>query len=260
MYSLDPPILIQAIPHSRVNEMGGGICNPTPMWQRRYLPLRLSSIVAQYCLPVTPFFSPKVTVKPLQNVYIRSLKSAHPSTFFSPSASLSSISQQLPKQPQSPTIDFFFFKRNPLPKNQSVKMKFSIAAAVLALATAVVAHPGAGYVSTPEKEANFQQNFQKFVTACGNGNQVSCCNTETKKVGAPLTAGGLIPILDNLNLDDFSLLKGCSKVDVAAVIGVQDLLNSNCKTQVSCCKVGDTNQVGLVNANVDLKCAAQNIL
>lgn len=56
MYSLDPPILIQAIPHSRVNEMGGGICNPTPMWQRRYLPLHLSSIVAQYCLPVTPFF------------------------------------------------------------------------------------------------------------------------------------------------------------------------------------------------------------
>lgn len=55
MYSLDPPILIQAILHSRVNEMGGGICNPTPMWQRRYLPLRLSSIVAQYCLPVTPF-------------------------------------------------------------------------------------------------------------------------------------------------------------------------------------------------------------
>lgn len=94
-------------------------------------------------------------------------------------------------------------------------MKFSIAAAVLALASAVVAHPGAGYVSTPEKEANFQQNFQKFVTACGNGNQVSCCNTETKKVGAPLTAGGLIPILDNLNLEDFSLLKGCSKVDVA---------------------------------------------
>lgn len=56
MYSLDPPILIQAIPHSRVNKMGGGICNPTPMWQRRYLPLHLSSIVAQYCLPVTPFF------------------------------------------------------------------------------------------------------------------------------------------------------------------------------------------------------------
>lgn len=94
-------------------------------------------------------------------------------------------------------------------------MKFSIAAAVLALASAVVAHPGAGYVSTPEKEANFRQNFQKFVTACGNGNQVSCCNTETKKVGAPLTAGGLIPILNNLSLEDFALTKGCSKIDVA---------------------------------------------
>ncbi|KAM5453593.1 hypothetical protein MaudCBS49596_002796 [Microsporum audouinii] len=136
-------------------------------------------------------------------------------------------------------------------------MKFSIAAAVLALATAVVAHPGTGY--SPEQERNFRANFQKFVTACGNNNQVSCCNEDIKKVGSQ-SSGGLLGVLDNLDLSDFSLLKGCSKLDVAAVVGVQDLLNSNCKTQVSCCKSGDTNQAGLINANVGLECAVQNVL
>ncbi|KAF3479759.1 uncharacterized protein GIQ15_06735 [Arthroderma uncinatum] len=136
-------------------------------------------------------------------------------------------------------------------------MKFSVATAVLALATAVVAVPGSRY--SPQQERDFKFNMQKFEKNCGSNNQVSCCNEHVKKI-SPQTAAGLLPILNNLDISELSLMKGCSKLDVAALVGIQDLLNSKCKTQVSCCETGDTNQVGLVNANVDLKCAVHNIL
>ncbi|KAK2867754.1 hypothetical protein FQN49_003500 [Arthroderma sp. PD_2] len=135
-------------------------------------------------------------------------------------------------------------------------MKFSVATAVLALATAAVAVPGTGYHPT-QADRDLKVKLEKFEKSCGSNNQVSCCNEEIKKVGGN-SAPGLIPILSALDVSDLSLMKGCSKLDVAALIGVQDLLNSKCKTQVSCCESGPTNQIGLVN--VDAKCAVHNIL
>ncbi|KAK2748993.1 hypothetical protein FQN57_007276 [Myotisia sp. PD_48] len=137
-------------------------------------------------------------------------------------------------------------------------MKFSIAAAVLALATAVVAAPGykPPTPQTPQDKI-FVQNLQKFEKNCGNNNQVSCCNEENKSATSQ-ASGGLLGILDNINVENFRLLSGCSKIDVAAVIGIQDLLNSKCGTKISCCESGDTNQNGLVN--LDLKCGVHNLL
>ncbi|KAF2973202.1 hypothetical protein GGR58DRAFT_404343 [Xylaria digitata] len=91
---------------------------------------------------------------------------------------------------------------------------------------------------------------------CGKDLELSCCNKVTQtgdsiNEAQGILAGTLTGLLEN---GDVGIFDGCSKLSVAALIGVQDLLNPTCRQQVACCQHSGTNQEGLVN--VGLPCVA----
>ncbi|KAI1822742.1 hypothetical protein F4861DRAFT_374077 [Xylaria intraflava] len=96
--------------------------------------------------------------------------------------------------------------------------------------------------------------------SCGRDLELSCCN-EVHQSGDQnfdadgILAGALQGVLADGNLGLFS---GCSKLTVTALIGIDDLLNSQCKQNVACCQHSGTQQEGLVN--VGLPCVALSSL
>ncbi|KAI0157795.1 hypothetical protein GGR57DRAFT_500744 [Xylariaceae sp. FL1272] len=91
---------------------------------------------------------------------------------------------------------------------------------------------------------------------CGQDLDLSCCNKASQSGDSTNQSGGLLGGLLSglLQNGDVALFDGCSKLDVAALIGVDDLLNSQCKQTAACCQHSGTEQNGLVN--VGLPCVA----
>ncbi|KAI0205302.1 hypothetical protein F4808DRAFT_456296 [Astrocystis sublimbata] len=131
-------------------------------------------------------------------------------------------------------------------------MRFSIAA-VVTLAVGAFALPSP---SSPYPQPGNSVTVGQAGDSCGRDFELSCCNHveqsgDSEMVAEGLLAGALQGVLADGELGLFS---GCSKLDVAAIIGIDDLLNSQCKQTAACCQHSGTNQEGLVN--VGLPCVA----
>ncbi|KAI1329053.1 hypothetical protein F5Y16DRAFT_409393 [Xylariaceae sp. FL0255] len=91
---------------------------------------------------------------------------------------------------------------------------------------------------------------------CGSNLDLSCCNKVSQSGDSTNVADGILSGLLSGALEngEAGLFDGCSKLDVAAAIGVDDLLNSQCKQTAACCQHSGSEQSGLVN--VGLPCVA----
>ncbi|KAI8626329.1 hypothetical protein F5Y19DRAFT_478696 [Xylariaceae sp. FL1651] len=91
---------------------------------------------------------------------------------------------------------------------------------------------------------------------CGEDFELSCCNDVDQSGDSVTEASGILSGLLQGTLEggDVGLFSGCSKLTVTALIGVDDILNSQCKQTAACCQHSGTSQDGLVN--VGLPCVA----
>ncbi|KAI1371368.1 hypothetical protein F4677DRAFT_435883 [Hypoxylon crocopeplum] len=91
---------------------------------------------------------------------------------------------------------------------------------------------------------------------CGSDLDLSCCDKVDQSGDAINTASGLLSGLLEGGLEggELGLFDGCSKLNVAAVIGLTDLLESQCKQTPACCQHSGMEQEGLLN--VGLPCVA----
>ncbi|KAI2603643.1 hypothetical protein GGR54DRAFT_461805 [Hypoxylon sp. NC1633] len=91
---------------------------------------------------------------------------------------------------------------------------------------------------------------------CGSDLDLSCCNSVDQSGDAINTADGLLAGLleGTLQDGDIGLFDGCSKLNVAAVIGLSDFLDNQCKQTPACCQHSGMEQDGLLN--VGLPCVA----
>ncbi|KAI1255731.1 hypothetical protein MGN70_002471 [Eutypa lata] len=91
---------------------------------------------------------------------------------------------------------------------------------------------------------------------CGQDLELSCCNDVDQSGDSTNVASGILAGLMGGALEngDLGLFSGCSKLSVAAAIGVDDILNSQCKQTAACCQHSGSEQEGLVN--VGLPCVA----
>ncbi|KAI1774315.1 hypothetical protein F4818DRAFT_442467 [Hypoxylon cercidicola] len=92
---------------------------------------------------------------------------------------------------------------------------------------------------------------------CGSDLDLSCCNEVNQSGDAVNDAAGLLAGLLEGGLEGGSLglFGGCSKLNVAAVIGLSDFLDSQCKQTPACCQhSGMEQEEGLLN--VGLPCVA----
>ncbi|KAI1499746.1 hypothetical protein F5X99DRAFT_410788 [Biscogniauxia marginata] len=91
---------------------------------------------------------------------------------------------------------------------------------------------------------------------CGSDLDLSCCDSVDQTGDSINEASGLLAGLleGTLQNGDLGLFSGCSKLNVAAVIGLSDLLESQCKQTPACCQHSGTSQEGLVN--LGLPCVA----
>ncbi|KAI1653927.1 hypothetical protein F4813DRAFT_393080 [Daldinia decipiens] len=91
---------------------------------------------------------------------------------------------------------------------------------------------------------------------CGSDLDLSCCDKVDQSGDAINTAEGLLAGLLEGALEDATvgLFDGCSKLNVAALVGLSDLLESQCKQTPACCQHSGMEQDGLLN--VGLPCVA----
>ncbi|KAH8173697.1 fungal hydrophobin domain-containing protein [Sarocladium implicatum] len=84
---------------------------------------------------------------------------------------------------------------------------------------------------------------------CGNDQTISCCNSVKQGDNVSQSSGVLSGVLNGLLADGVDVNAQCSKIDVAVLIGVQDLLNDQCTSNVACCQNSESEASnGLVNA------------
>ncbi|KAI0471049.1 hypothetical protein GGR56DRAFT_127108 [Xylariaceae sp. FL0804] len=93
-------------------------------------------------------------------------------------------------------------------------------------------------------------------STCGRDMQLSCCNNvrqdgDSVDEAQGILAGALQGVLQDGTV---GLFDGCSKLSVTALIGVNDLLNQQCKQTAACCQDSGDEQEGLVN--LGLPCVA----
>nr|CBV17211.1 fungal hydrophobin [Cordyceps farinosa] len=133
-------------------------------------------------------------------------------------------------------------------------MRFAFA--ITALIAAVTAAPSKDLAIVNKRHGMTVHDAAK---KCGTGQQLNCCNEQhsnegdkgqvSKPTGALVTADGLLS----------HLIGTCGKLDVAALIGIDDLLNTNCKGQAACCQdTASVAQGGLLN--LALPCIALDSL
>ncbi|KAL5335808.1 rodlet protein [Aspergillus crustosus] len=152
-------------------------------------------------------------------------------------------------------------------------MKFSIAAAVIAFAASVVALPPAhdsqfaGNGVGNKGNSNVKFPVPQDVTVkqasdkCGDQAQLSCCNKatyagDTTEVADGILAGALSNLIGaGSGAEGLGLFDQCSKLDVAVLIGVQDLINQQCKQNIACCQSSPSSADGDL-IGVALPCVA----
>ncbi|KAI1438301.1 hypothetical protein GGR50DRAFT_640881 [Xylaria sp. CBS 124048] len=130
-------------------------------------------------------------------------------------------------------------------------MRFSVAA-VFAFAMGVIAMPSAPSAPSVPGDVTVGQAGD----SCGRDLELSCCNHVDQSGDSVMEADGILAgaLQGVLAGGELGLFSGCSKLTVTALIGVDDLLNSQCKQTVACCQHSGTQQDGLVN--VGLPCVA----
>ncbi|KAI0456703.1 hypothetical protein F5B21DRAFT_122637 [Xylaria acuta] len=133
-------------------------------------------------------------------------------------------------------------------------MRFSVAA-VFTFAIGALAAPSPAPQSAFPMPGN-SVTVGQAGDSCGRDFELSCCNHVEQSGDQSIDSDGLLAgALSGVLADgELGLFSGCSKLDVAALIGVDDLLNSQCKQTAACCQHSGTNQEGLVN--VGLPCVA----
>ncbi|KAI1259402.1 fungal hydrophobin-domain-containing protein [Xylariaceae sp. FL1019] len=132
-------------------------------------------------------------------------------------------------------------------------MRFSIIA-TLTFALGAIAAPQVG--GQGRKRGENGTTVAQAQDVCGQDFDLSCCNEASQSGDSDNEADGLLSgllggVLGNGKL---GLFDGCSKLSVTALIGVDDLLNSQCKQTAACCQHSGSEQEGLVN--VGLPCVA----
>ncbi|KAL4760232.1 hydrophobin family protein [Aspergillus foveolatus] len=133
-------------------------------------------------------------------------------------------------------------------------MKFSIAAAVVAFAASVAALPpatdsqlaGNGVGNKGNSNVKFpvpdNVTVKQASDKCGDQAQLSCCNKavyagDTTEVEDGILAGALSNLIGaGSGAEGLGLFDQCSKLDIALLIGVQDLVNQQCKQNIACCQ------------------------
>ncbi|KAL1851265.1 hypothetical protein Plec18167_005254 [Paecilomyces lecythidis] len=136
-------------------------------------------------------------------------------------------------------------------------MKFSLTAAVLAFATAVVA--GDSDVRFP---VNKDLTVQQAQTKCGDQTTLSCCNKatysgDTTNANSGILGGALSDLIGGGSGQGLGLFDQCSKLplDINVIgVGVNDLVNQQCKQNIACCQNSSSSNTGLVAAG--LPCVA----
>ncbi|KAI1424725.1 hypothetical protein F5Y12DRAFT_714963 [Xylaria sp. FL1777] len=95
---------------------------------------------------------------------------------------------------------------------------------------------------------------------CGENMELSCCNHVDQSGDSVMEAEGILAgaLQGVLAGGEVGLFSGCAKLTLTALIGVDDLLNSQCKQNAACCQHSGTTQEGLVN--VGLPCVALSSL
>ncbi|KAI1411814.1 hypothetical protein F5Y13DRAFT_190816 [Hypoxylon sp. FL1857] len=139
-------------------------------------------------------------------------------------------------------------------------MQFTIVTALTFAigALAVPQFPGAVPVAAPApiRQVPGDVTVGQAGDTCGSDLDLSCCDKVDQSGDAVNEASGLLAGLLEGGLEggELGLFDGCSKLNVAAVIGLTDMLNSQCKQTPACCQHSGMGQEGLVN--VGLPCVA----
>ncbi|KAL2797809.1 hypothetical protein BJX66DRAFT_82910 [Aspergillus keveii] len=121
-------------------------------------------------------------------------------------------------------------------------MKFTTAITALTLFAAASAFPNRG---DAQKDIKFPvpdgMTVKEGSSKCGDQAQLSCCNKAKYGADTTVVADGLAAgLLSNL-LGAGSAAEGlgafteCSKLDISLLIGVEDILNQQCKQNIACC-------------------------
>ncbi|GFF51398.1 hydrophobin [Aspergillus udagawae] len=135
-------------------------------------------------------------------------------------------------------------------------MKFSLSAAVLALAVSVAALPqkdvnaaGNGVGNKGNANVRFpvpdNMTVKQATEKCGDQAQLSCCNKATwagdvTDVDEGILAGTLKNLIGGgSGSEGLGLFDQCSKLDLQVAIlaiPIQDLVNQQCKQNIACCQ------------------------
>ncbi|KAJ9257990.1 fungal hydrophobin [Paecilomyces variotii] len=143
-------------------------------------------------------------------------------------------------------------------------MKFSLTAAVLALATAVVALPqdatnSGNNIRFPVKK---DVTVQQAQTKCGDQATLSCCNKatysgDTTNADSGILGGALSGLISGGSGAGLGLFDQCSKLplDINVIgVGLNELVNQQCKQNIACCQNSPSDATGVVG--VGLPCVA----
>ncbi|EAW07125.1 hydrophobin family protein [Aspergillus clavatus NRRL 1] len=135
-------------------------------------------------------------------------------------------------------------------------------AVVSLLAATALALPPATGSQAPNVHPVFdnanQYTLSQAQNKCGEKTTLSCCN-HVSSVGdtTSVNYGLLNGLLGNTlsGPEGVGLLSGCTKLDVTALIGVNDLLNKQCQQNVACCQGTESTATGGL-VNLALPCVA----
>ncbi|KAI9375183.1 hypothetical protein BJX61DRAFT_540081 [Aspergillus egyptiacus] len=121
-------------------------------------------------------------------------------------------------------------------------MKFTLGLAALSLFAAANALPNLEAREAPRAwDVPSDMTVEQASSKCGDQAQLSCCNDvryggDSTVVQEGIAAGLLSNLLGTGSASEgLGAFSGCSKLDVAAAIGVQDILNQKCKQNIACC-------------------------
>ncbi|QKX61189.1 uncharacterized protein TRUGW13939_08336 [Talaromyces rugulosus] len=140
---------------------------------------------------------------------------------------------------------------------------------ILALAASAVALPNVGPSPKGGEASKGQQPFwptsdvsvEEAKAACGNDNQISCCNDATitgdqVEVETGPLSGALKNLLGGKNgAKGLGLFDKCSKLNLDVLIGLNDLISNQCKQNIACCQGNSADSSGDL-VGVNLPCVA----
>lgn len=130
-------------------------------------------------------------------------------------------------------------------------MKFSVSAAIFALAATVAAAPQPAGHDGPRFPVPGDMTVKQAQTKCGDDTKLSCCNKASYSGDSSTDNSGLLSgVLGNLigasgsGSQGLGLFQQCSDLNV-----IGDLLNQKCKQNVACCQNSSSPAVSILSAS-----------